>query len=219
MNILSRAFLCVVAVVTANSSLSARQWEPSAQPYKETTEVESDFPFVKGARELELGLGAFWSVGTTGDAKRPDMSFGLAQVSHGWMLSDVRGSGALRGNFEFLLGVFGGSIWDGPGDGLIGSNLLLRYNFVQSGAVVVPFVQIGGGGVYSDAAKDDKVQQLIGSEMSFNLEGAIGVRWMLSNRCAVSLRAEYRHLSNANLADRNSGLNVIGGVLGVSWFF
>ena len=209
------SFLAIIGTLSA--SLHAQNVQASQEEYKNVASTE--FPFVKGAREIEFGLGTYWAVDTAGDDQRPDMSFGLAQLLHGWMLTDVRGTGPLRGNVEFLAGVFGGPIWEGPGDGFIGGNLLLRYNFVQPSAQVVPFIQIGGGGVYSDAAKDDEVQRLIGSDWSWDLEGAIGLRWMLSDRFSVSAKAEYKHFSNADSADRNRGLNGIGGVLAASWFF
>jgi hypothetical protein len=33
------------------------------------------------------------------------------------------------------------------------------------------------------------------------------------------LEADLRHISNANLYDRNFGMNSLGGLAGVSWFF
>ena len=42
---------------------------------------------------------------------------------------------------------------------------------------------------------------------------------MLTDRMSLIGGVEYRHLSNGNTADRNVGLNVLGGTIGLSWFY
>jgi len=80
-------------------------------------------------------------------------------------------------------------------------------------------MQIGGGGVYSDAANDDPIQHLIGSDLSFILEGEIGLRWKLNERSAIHCGLDYRHISNAGLARHNAGVNALGGLIGLSIFY
>lgn len=179
----------------------------------------TEFPFADGVHEIELGFGVFGSPWSEGTAKRPDMAFAIGEVRAGWMLSDPRGDGFLRGNWEFLLTAFGGGIFDGPGDILIGAEMLLRYNFVQPGSRLIPFIQIGGGGVYSDAAGDDSIQHLIGTDLSFVLEGEIGLRYKLNERCAIHCGLDYQHISNAGLARHNAGVNALGGLIGLSIFY
>jgi opacity protein-like surface antigen len=201
------------------ATFSAYAGQPVTERLSKETAPVSEFPFVRGANEAELNVGGFWSIGTKGDSKRPDMGFALGTVSYGWMLSDIRGDGLCRGNWEFLLSAFGGGIFEGPGDLLAGAGFAFRYNFVQPQAAVVPFFELGAGGVYSDAADDDGVQRLLGSDWSFDLQGAAGLRFMLSDRFSITLKAQYRHFSNASFADRNRGLNSVGGVLGVNFFY
>jgi opacity protein-like surface antigen len=181
--------------------------------------VLDDFPYKAGVTEIELNVGGFGSIGTKGTPVRPDVGYAIGELRYGIMLSDIHGDGILRGNFEFLGEVFGGGIFSGPGDALVGADIFLRYNFVQPQSKIVPFIQVGGGGVYSDAAGDDPIQRNIGSDWSFVLEAEIGVRYHLSPRLAITTGVEYRHISNADTADRNQGLNSLGGVIGVSWFY
>jgi lipid A 3-O-deacylase len=213
----SPALLAAVCLVGATSLALAGHPEQGVESKKSV--IEEGFPFVKGVNEAELNVGAYWSLGTKGDAERPDMGFAVGAISYGWMLSDVRGDGIFRGNWEFLLSAFGGGIFEGPGDALAGAGFAFRYNFARPQAVVVPFFQLGAGGVYSDAANDDGQQRLIGSDWSFDLQGALGLRFMMSERFSITLKAEYRHFSNAGIADRNNGLNSLGGVVGVSFFY
>jgi hypothetical protein len=186
---------------------------------KSTQEPVEWSAFDKGRLELEIGAGAFGSLNTTGTATKPDTGFVIGQIRFGMMLYSPTGPGILRGNFEGIIEAYGAGIYQGPGDQIYGAGIILRYNFVQPHARVVPFMQLGFGGAYSDAAHDDSVQRLIGSDWSFSFGGEIGLRCMLSPRTALTGGVEYRHFSNANTADRNVGLNVLGGTLEFSWFF
>jgi hypothetical protein len=169
--------------------------------------------------EVEISGGAFGSIGTKGTPKRPDVGYAIGEIRAGWMVTTPSGDGFLRGNLEILAGVFGGGIFCGPGDGLVGADLYFRYNFVQPESKIVPFIQVGGGGVYSDAANDDPVQRNIGSDWSFVLEAEIGIRYHLKKNLAITTGVEYRHISNASTADRNQGLNSLGGLIGISLFY
>lgn len=186
---------------------------------KHSKEVIDDFPYKKGAWEIGLNGGAFGSISTHGTAVRPDMGYAIGELRAGLMLSDIHGDGIFRGNWEFLGEAFGGGIFSGPGDVLVGLDIYLRYNFVQPQSRIVPYIQVGGGGLYSDAAHDDAVQRNLGSDFLFSLQAEIGVRYHLSKNVAITTAFEYRHFSNAGLADRNVGLNGLGGTLGVAWFY
>jgi opacity protein-like surface antigen len=178
------------------------------------TAASDPFPFAKGNHEFQLLAGPFFSINHA-----PDFNYAIGTLRAGWMLSTPGGESILRGNTEFLVEAFGGGIFDGPGDALVGASLLLRYNFVGSdGASFVPYVQIGAGGVYSDA-HEDRDQRLIGSEFSFNLQAGIGFHFFINERWALTLEGSYRHISNANTSDRNTGVDAIGGQIGVSYFY
>jgi hypothetical protein len=170
-------------------------------------------PFDRDRHEFQALGGAFFSF-----THSPNLNYAIGTLRLGCMLNSPSGSGVFRGNTECLIDIFGGPIWEGPGDGLAGATLLLRYNFVQPQAVIVPYAQIGVGGLYSDAAEDHE-QRLIGSHWEFNLQASVGLRWFCTQRCAFTLEGGYRHISNGNLADRNTGVDSLGGMLGVSVFF
>jgi hypothetical protein len=174
-------------------------------------------PFARGNNELEFLLGGYWGFPSTDTPKRPDYSFGLAHLRYGWMLNDPTGNGLLRGNWEFLIGAFGGPTFSGPGDYHIGADLNLRYNFIQPGAKVIPYFQISAGGVYSDVADDDALQDYLGTDWNFSLGANIGVRWMLSDRCALVTSFDWVHFSNAGASERNRSYNGLGGSIGLSW--
>lgn len=190
-----------------------------AGPVTSSVVTEEWTPFAKGNTELELLAGVYGGLSSKGTAERPDFGFGLASLRYGWMLNNPSGDGLFRGNWEFLLGGFGGPVFEGPGSYHFGADLNLRYNFVQPGATLIPFFQIGAGGDYSDVSSDDSVERYLGTEWNYALGATLGVRWMLSERMALVTTLDYRHFSNAGYSDRNRGYNGLGGSIGLSWFY
>ncbi|HEV7869189.1 MAG TPA: acyloxyacyl hydrolase [Chthoniobacteraceae bacterium] len=192
--------------------------QPASFAGKEMKSVlEARSPFDQGARELQIGLGGFTSVGNYSEV-RPHTTDVDASVRLGWMLTSPAGEGALRGNLEFLTEIVGGGVVDGPSGGMAGLSLLLRYNFVQPDAHWVPYFQIGAGALYNNIHENEP-QRLIGGPFEFNLQAGLGLRYLFSDECAMFVEADYRHISNACLYDRNAGMNSVGGWLGVSLFF
>ena len=149
---------------------------------------------------------------------RPQLNDADAQVRLGLMLNRPMGEGIWRGNFEVLIEAFGGAVVKGPGNGLAGTTLVLRRNMILEGWKLVPYYQIGGGGVYSDA-HEERPQRILGSPLLFNLQAGFGARYFLRPRNAFFLEFDYRHISNAGMAERNAGLNSAVGWFGASFFF
>ena len=134
------------------------------------------------------------------------------------MLSDPHGSGFLAGNSEFLAEVFGGPIFQGPGDVTAGATLLLRYNFFRPGARVIPYMQVGAGGVYTDISRG-KSHGLVSLPVEFNLQGSGGLRFVVNQQWSILVEAGYRHISNASIKLPNRGVDSVGGDLGFGFFF
>ena len=174
----------------------------------------SPYPYQKRTFEVQGGAGAFFS----GGGNRVNLNYATEYLRLGWMLSDIRGSGFLRGNWEGLVEGFGGEVIKGPGNGFGGAGLLGRYNFIQEQARLIPYMQIGGGGLFDDIYRD-KRQRCIGSSFEFILQGGVGLRWSLNRKWAVFLEGEFQHTSNANTASRNVGVNAFGATIGFSRFF
>lgn len=53
----------------------------------------------------------------------------------------------------------------------------------------------------------------------FNLDIGIGTRYFLAEHWSINLGCRYQHVSNANTGTHNLGINAIGPLLGVSYFF
>lgn len=173
--------------------------------------------FARGTWELEGGSGFFGSFSTT-SARRTTINYQLNDLALGWMYDAPRHNGWLRGNNEFLVEIFGAPITKGPGTYIAGGSLLWRYNFVQPSAKLIPYFQIGAGALDNDIYRNHD-QEEVGEAFEFLLGADFGLKYMINDHWAASIEAGYRHISNADLAPRNEGLNSIGGMGQLSYFF
>ena len=208
-------FLAPAICCVATGALNANAGGVVMRPAKEIT--ISNFPYEKGAWEVQLLAGAFWDPGLYGDS-RPRFDYALQSLRLGYVVTDLTGGGLFRGDLEFLLEAMGGQFFEGPASYLIGGNLLVRWNFVHGpNPKWVPYIQIGGGGLYHDA--DTGAQDVLGSNIEAMAVGGLGLRYHLNEKWAIAAEVTYRHISNAGTTERNRGLNSAGGQLGVSYFF
>ncbi len=208
-----RNLLLVVLVCFLVGPLYAGS-EPPVQPVvrQETQDV-----FAKGGKEFQSVAGLFYFFDRGGN-DGPSIDLAVASLRWGIMLSNPHGTGFFAGNYEFLAEVFAGGIFQGAGSVETGATLFLRYNFIQPQARVIPYMQIGGGGVYTDISETGS-HGLVSLPVEFNLQGTGGLRFMLNQRCSFILEAGYRHISNAAIKLPNGGVDSVGGDLGFGIFF
>jgi lipid A 3-O-deacylase len=139
-------FLSVIGLCTVYTAAHAGDMVTEGKDSK-TTVVEST-PFDKGKVEFQLSAGALTSLFNFGE-HRPKITDVDVSLRLGWMLYTPSGSGCLRGNLEFMIEADGAYDVAGPKTGMVGGNLILRYNFVQPDAKLIPILSGSGGrGIY-----------------------------------------------------------------------
>jgi len=211
--LLKTRFLSCLLVLLGSVALRAGT-EPSMMAPAPTPSANR---FAFGAKEVENVMGAFFFFDTTQN-QRPSIDFALDSLRLGIMLNDPWNIGPLSGNFEVLGEVFVGGVFTGPGNVLAGATLVFRYNFVQPQARVVPYLQIGAGGVYTDIPEDES-RGLISLPVEFNLQAGVGTRFLVTDRWSINLEGVYRHISNAEIKKPNFGIDSVGGNLGFGFSF
>jgi lipid A 3-O-deacylase len=189
---------------------------PEPVPTPELRDQQAN-PFAKGSKEFQDLTGGFRSFKTK-DSDRPSIDYVINSVRLGIMLNDPYDAGLFSGNFELLGELFGGGIVQGPGDVLTGATLVFRYNFVQPNARIIPYFQLGGGGVYTDVGEKES-RGIISLPVEFNLQGTAGLRYMLNDRWSLVFEGGYRHISNAGIRLPNIGLDSVGGNVGFGFSF
>jgi hypothetical protein len=172
----------------------------------------------KNQLTLQLTNGALASpVGIGPNTKA--FNYSMHNLRFGWILNEPRWNGhPLDGAVEVIAEISGSAVFEGAGSYLIGPSFHLRYNFTQPDWKIIPYVQIGAGFTFTDAYQD-RSQRAIGQELEFTPQSSVGFRYLIDSQWSVDAEFIYHHISNAGLADRNLGINALGGMVGVSYFF
>lgn len=165
----------------------------------------------KGGYHLRL-----FAEGGTGFGKRSSTQFFGVGGGVGWVLTGQHGSGWLKGNFEYAMELlpFHG-IFQPPQNayGVEIRPILMKWNFT-SGKKIVPYAEVGGGMLITHHDVPFNT-----NNFNFTPQGGLGLHFFRDERHAITFEAKYLHVSNAGLANNNSGINAsIQFSLGYTWF-
>lgn len=166
-----------------------------------------------GMKDLAL-VGAYSvSHNLTGTVK-PDTVTGFQLIPHlGYVVTDERGEGWLRGNFEVLAEPTLLRLEAKESATLVGLAVLGRWVFATS-SVIHPYLEAGVGVLNGDAG-------LIQTQcdVNFLLEGGTGAMLFVSEATALTVGYRFQHISNGGRCSPNFGLNSSMFIVGVSYFF
>jgi opacity protein-like surface antigen len=150
---------------------------------------------------LELGSGAFWSNVRSGE---PNQAYTIIPITltASLKLDDVgldnQWGGIVRGYSEFFFRGEYDEIVHGPENHYGGLVVGPRYNFVQPGWKLIPYVE---GGVGFDFADSRPQLGGLGQDFNFTFIVGAGAKYCITDDFFVRLGVEYQHLSNAGLSD------------------
>ena len=68
-------------------------------------------------------------------------------------------------------------------------------------------------------ANKDQGQHAIGQSIEFYQHVEVGVKCFLTPSLSLDLEGGIQHLSNGGLANRNYGMNAVGGGIGLTYYF
>ena len=172
--------------------------------------------------ELELGAGVSWSNVRSG---QPNQAYTIVPISlrAAYAVDDVSLDhflgGIFRGYTEFFFEGDYGQIVHGPEPHYEGIMVGPRYNFVQPGWVIIPYVE---GGVGIDFADSNPQLGGLGQDFNFTFEAGAGAKYNITDDVFVRLGVEYQHLSNAGLSEPtnpNHPIDELGPRLSVGYSF
>jgi lipid A 3-O-deacylase len=168
--------------------------------------------FSSSAQSVTLEAGVALGMSKLGSHQAHDLA--LTSLSYGHMLGPVLGEGHwYRGNFEVRAELFGGGQYSPSKEWLVGLTPHLRYNFA-TGTRWIPFVDGGVGVTATGIGPPD-----LSGTFEFNLQPGMGLHWFLRDNLALTSELKYYHFSCAGISNPNSGMNNIGGMIGLTWFF
>jgi hypothetical protein len=173
-------------------------------------------PFAAGATSAEVRGGAYFS--TNAGPSSPRFDYVPVSVRRGWMLTGPDDYWWGRGNFECLCDLTGARATSGFGSWFAGPSLFLRFNWLEADAPVVPYAQVGAGGVLTDAYRV-RTQPAIGQAFEYYLHYEVGVKCFVAPNLSVDVEGGLQHISNGGMSSRNAGVNAIGVTVGLTYYF
>jgi len=228
-NLYSKISTVLYGAVLCFSPLTIIAGTDSSKDLKDTTkdlEIEAPSKAVKNwAAELSCGV-LFSNIRSSSGYNNTMVPIQLAAVLK---IDDVSlddyARGVFRGNTEFL---FRGNYYQvtyGQENHLGGLSVGPRYNFVQPGWKVVPFVEGTVGILFADSnpevASQDQHRGL-GQDFNFTFGVAVGARYDINDDWYLRLSCDYAHVSNAGQSEpqwKNNPIDALGPKFGVGYRF
>ena len=168
--------------------------------------------FRAGTQAIGFSAGAMYGIPMLGGHERHHLA--LSSLSYGRMIGKAQGADRwYNGNWELRGEVFGGWQFDPASAWVVGLTPHLRYHFATGGRWV-PYIDAGAGVAWTDIGLPD-----LGNSFQFNTQVGVGVNWFVLDNLAVSIECHYLHISSAGTSMPNDGVNAVGGLVGLSWFF
>jgi opacity protein-like surface antigen len=172
---------------------------------------------------LEIGSGATFSNVRSG---QPNVAYTIVPIdlTASLKLDDVSldnvAGGVFRGYSEFFFRGQFQQIVRGPENHYAGIFVGPRYNFVQPGWKIIPFVE---GGVGLGFADSQPVQfGGLGQDFNFTFGAAAGVKYQINCNWFARLAVDYQHISNAGLSEPqapNHPIDALGPKLSIGYAF
>ncbi len=150
---------------------------------------------------IELGSGVSFSNVRSGQPNQPYTIIPIS-LQASLKLDDVSldnvAWGVLRGYSEFYFEGQYEQIVHGPENHYEGLMVGPRYNFVQKGWPIIPYIE---GGVGIGFADSNPAAGGLGQDFNFSFSAGAGAKYNLCNDFYVRLGVEYQHMSNAGLSE------------------
>lgn len=204
---LTAILACIAAIVLSQSNVLA------GTDMKDTKAVMPPSCCSEKDWTIELGSGAGWSNVRSG---QPNQAYTIVPVNLTASLKvddvslDNFLGGILRGNTEFFFRADYLAIVHGPENHYEGIMVGPRYNFVQPGWVIVPFVE---GGVGFGFADSNPLQGGLGQDFNFSFSAAAGFKYNIDCDWFVRAAVDYQHVSNAGMSEpqfQNHPIDALG---------
>jgi lipid A 3-O-deacylase PagL len=164
----------------------------------------------KGGSEIQVWTGAGHSAFNGAGAT----AVWNAGLRYGWILTNARGPGVLRGRFEYAVDAVPLNLIFQPKGVVYGMGLNplgLKWNFDSSGRVA-PYFDFGGGLLFTSSDVPLGV-----SRVNFTSGPGIGAN-VGHGKAHWSVEVRWLHISDAGLTADNPGINVIQVRAGIGWF-
>ena len=183
-------------------------------PVRTFAEVEAKNMVKFGTAELGIQAGYWQAIVGLGNSSNPNRSalFFLPQL--GVVVTDKIDLGLFSGAVQVLGEPVAASFHEPFSATLLGFSIVGRYNFLEFGRWM-PYWDFGMGVSWTDLAPRISEQS---TPFEFLLETGPGLEYFVTQDFAVTSSLKLHHISNANIGTRNTGINAVLGLIGVTYY-
>jgi hypothetical protein len=168
-----------------------------------------------GTLDASLAVGFWQAVKFANHAPSLNRSAVFVLPYVGIVVTDEFRAGLLSGNLEVGVEPLFARFTQPFAAEAAGGSFLVKYNFLSFGRWV-PYWDAGAGALWTNLAPRIPEQS---AQFNFVLETGPGAHYLLTTSLAARVGVRYHHISNADLGQRNTGLNAVLAYVGLSWFF
>jgi len=185
-----------------------------AMPVQSFAAVEAQNIVQAGTIELGIQSGYWQAFTGLGNAVSSNRSAVYVLPQIGLVVTDKIEAGYLSGAIEVLAEPVGAHFFEPFSASLFGFSIVGRYNFLEFGRWM-PYWDFGMGVSWTDLAPRIPEQS---TPFEFLLETGPGLEYFVTQEFALTGAVRLHHISNANIGDRNTGINAVLGLIGVAYY-
>jgi len=214
--LLSILFMAVLLMWAQQASMAAGPEIPSpgvpSDPSPALSQLNQMERIHAGLLEIGMmaGYGKAVRIGATQDDRR---QYAIFNPRFGIFLTDVIGKVPYKGSMELIAEPIGMFQFEPKQLYAVGLSALLRYNF-WTGSKIIPFLDAGAGVMGTNFGPPEQ-----GSIFNFQLQAGAGLHIFVKQGLALTFQYRLHHISNANTADPNLGINSNLFLAGLSIFY
>ncbi len=155
---------------------------------------------------VEVGTGASYS--NIRHSSGNDYKLLMNDICFSYQVDEISLTGWLRGYTEWVSQANANLVLQGPESRLFGINFGPRYNFVQEGWKVIPFIGAQVGAVFADSRNNAlKNPRGLGQDFTLMFQVESGIKIPLTESLFLRVSALYAHFSNGGLSEPNHRAN------------
>jgi lipid A 3-O-deacylase len=183
-------------------------------PAQSLAAVEAQHVIKAGTIELGIQSGYWQAFTGLGNAESSNRSAAFVLPQIGLVVTDKIEAGIFSGAIEVLAEPVAAHFYEPFSASLAGFSIVGRYDFLAFGRWM-PYWDFGMGVSWTDLAPRIPEQS---TPFEFLLETGPGLQYFVTQNFAVTGALRLHHISNANIGSRNTGINAVLGLIGVTYY-
>ena len=181
----------------------------------ETPPLEARELLKRGAVEAGAAVGYWQAVSAPFHTYSANRSAVFIMPRIGMVVTDEMKAGRLSGNLGVLVEPLFAQFTQPVSAQLAGGSVVLKYNLLSFGRWI-PFWEAGAGLSWMNLVFPTIPEE--SERVNFLLQTGPGVQYLATPHVSLAAGVRWSHISDADIAEKNAGLNAVLPYVGLTWF-